>query len=411
MKILLITDDYKRIDSVGGGDVSAQRIFSGLTELGHKVSVVCSWSRTHTLSDDCERTYRIFSPRKHWKSLGPIATFGTILIERIKLLFILKTIKPDVIYCLHQAGINIPIVQFINALSIPKVYRFGYEWPRLYYQTDRSPWHRYWAGNNTNQMLAFLARIFSIETDLGPLYVDYAIFNSKDLEKRIKANLSGRVKSYHIKNGIKIPDNSNVSKNNTSLFKLLYVGRIVKHKGLHVLIEAMNILNSKYNAPPHRLSIVGGHGASTGYYQEIINMINEYRISNLIDLVGPVQVEDIGEWYSSHDLLVFPSISRHDRITVEGCPSVLIEGLAYGLPIVARMAPGVDEVLTDQINCLGVNSDDPNEMAIAMLKVMTDQKLADQLSRRARKTVVYQYSRDIMIRKTLKVLMDAIRKN
>jgi glycosyltransferase involved in cell wall biosynthesis len=70
---------------------------------------------------------------------------------------------------------------------------------------------------------------------------------------------------------------------------------------------------------------------------------------------------------------------------------VLVEAMAAGLPIVTTDAPGVCDVIDDQVNGLKVESDNPVQIAEAAASVLSDKDKAELLSGNALKTAEEKY--------------------
>lgn len=88
--------------------------------------------------------------------------------------------------------------------------------------------------------------------------------------------------------------------------------------------------------------------------------------------------------YCAADIFVLPT-------RVETFGMVLVEAMAAGLPIVTTDAPGVCDVIDDQVNGLKVESDNPVQIAEAAASVLSDKDKADLLSGNALKTAEAKY--------------------
>ena len=121
-----------------------------------------------------------------------------------------------------------------------------------------------------------------------------------------------------------------------SSINLLYVGRLLKSKGITEVINIFKKLSG--GSTKFKLTIVGDVD------EENPNSINESDLnyikeSELIDYVG--FVDNLHEIYSKSDILLFPSNYR------EGVPRVIIEALSYGITIVTNNLPGCKECVTN----------------------------------------------------------------
>lgn len=127
----------------------------------------------------------------------------------------------------------------------------------------------------------------------------------------------------------------NLSKNEKkhSTVRLLYVGRIVKKKGLSLLIDALSQLDL-----PFELDIVGGGTEE----EELKKKVMALGLGERIKFAG-VQW-NIEQWLSEADIFVHPATWQ------EGFGITLIEAMAAGVPCVAFERGAIPEIITDNVN-------------------------------------------------------------
>jgi glycosyltransferase involved in cell wall biosynthesis len=85
----------------------------------------------------------------------------------------------------------------------------------------------------------------------------------------------------------------------------------------------------------------------------------------------------------------------------EGMPNALLEAMACGLPCVATRVSGSEDVITDGINGLLVEPEQPAELAQALRRMIEDQSLAQRLAREGRATVRRNYQLSIISKQYL----------
>lgn len=384
MKILVITDYFHRKSHIGGGDIIARQLISGLKEIGNKVLLLCCKGENfYDINDNDVK--RIFCSNKTLDKSNLFSSWATIFMDRLRLLFLIRSFRPDVLLCLQLDGLTVPTISYINSLKLNKVYRLGSEWPRIYFDDRINGWNNFLTCNTDNtfkkitlNLLCFLNKYFRVSDGPRCLNANYYIFNSKHLIDRNYKILNNTAKNIVIRNGINTdyfyPGNREIDKNN----KLLYVGRLSKQKGMDILLEAMHEINKQRGSKIINLTIVGWTDKEREIYR-INDLIKKLDLSNSVKLKKTIGHDEIPNIYRDHDIFIFPSIKRKDSKSHEGCPSVILEAMASGIPIVARIQKGIDEIMEDGFNCVGIYEDDPKLLSEAVIKLMNDKNLYNKI--------------------------------
>jgi glycosyltransferase involved in cell wall biosynthesis len=156
---------------------------------------------------------------------------------------------------------------------------------------------------------------------------------------------------------------------------LLFVGRLVAKKGVDVLIDACALLRSEL--PELDVEIVGGGPLA----EELAGRARRSGVSDRIHFLGPQPADVVDAAFRRSSLVVLPSrIDEHgDR---DGMPTVLVEALARGVPVVATDLVGIPEVVRHGETGLLVPPDDPPALAAAIARLVRDPELARELAAR-----------------------------
>lgn len=128
-------------------------------------------------------------------------------------------------------------------------------------------------------------------------------------------------------------------------FRVLTVGRLVQHKGLEQLTDAMSLLP----APAHLL--IAGEGDLRAAVEA---RARASPAADRITFLGHVPQKDLPALYRSCDVFALPSVSRLEAFGI-----VALEAMASGLPVVASDMPGVREIVTDEVEGRLANPLDP----------------------------------------------------
>lgn len=148
----------------------------------------------------------------------------------------------------------------------------------------------------------------------------------------------------------------------SELLNWLYVGRLIKPKGVDELLEAFALVARK--EPRATLTLVG-HGVRE---EDLTARVEELGLSERVSLLPPVAPEDVNALMHRHDLLVHPSKGETFGMTV-------VEAVASGLPVLATRSGGPQESLAgieSRSGALMDISDDPRVIADAYWQLRKD---------------------------------------
>jgi glycosyltransferase involved in cell wall biosynthesis len=86
------------------------------------------------------------------------------------------------------------------------------------------------------------------------------------------------------------------------------------------------------------------------------------------------------ELYAAHDVFLFPSL-------MEGLPSVLLEAMASGMPVITAETCGMPDVVEDDYNGLLVTPADASAIEQAVLRLAASPELRQRLGQTAQQTM------------------------
>lgn len=157
-------------------------------------------------------------------------------------------------------------------------------------------------------------------------------------------------------------------------FELLFVGRLVKRKGVNVLLKAVKLLEADERL---HLRIVGG-GPELGALRQLAS---ELGIDRKVTFDGVVTNERIAELFRTCDALVLPAIVTETGDT-EGLGVVLIEAMGYGKPVIASAAGGIVDIVKDNDTGLLVPAGDGAALAHTIRRAMDNPDEMERLAQR-----------------------------
>jgi glycosyltransferase involved in cell wall biosynthesis len=182
--------------------------------------------------------------------------------------------------------------------------------------------------------------------------------------------------------------------------RVLGVGRLVAKKGFDVMVDACALLHER--GVPFEALIVGQddkHGDA------IRRRVTQLGLEDKIELPGAMGPPELLDQYRRASALCMPCrLLPDDR---DGIPNVLVEAMAAGTPVVATAVSGIPELVTDGVNGLLIDPEDPEQLADALLALHADPDLAGRLSRQARTTVDEHFDGDRLARELATLFTEA----
>lgn len=155
--------------------------------------------------------------------------------------------------------------------------------------------------------------------------------------------------------------------------KVLFVGRLVYYKGIHVLIEAFkNLKNCE-------LFIVG-EGI---LLNELKSSVNKFNLMNVIHFLGKLSDEDLKQAFLDCDIFVLPSVANSEAFGL-----VQLEAMFYEKPVInTSLTTGVPYVSLNNISGLTVKPSDPKELSKAIQKLADNDRLRNELGKNGKQRV------------------------
>lgn len=150
---------------------------------------------------------------------------------------------------------------------------------------------------------------------------------------------------------------------------VLFVGRLVRYKGLSVLLEAM------VRCPGYL--VIAGDGPLRATLEA---QVTERALASRVRFLGRVPERALGRIYNAADLFVLPSIDKAEAFGL-----VQVEAMAHGCPVINTMLPtGVPEVSVTNQTGLTVPVGDATSLADAITRLIRDDSLRARLGDAAR---------------------------
>jgi glycosyltransferase involved in cell wall biosynthesis len=155
--------------------------------------------------------------------------------------------------------------------------------------------------------------------------------------------------------------------------RFLWQGIIHPYKGVDLLLEEWR----KVESPSGENELIIAGTGSADLLRQIREQVQSLKLRNVVLKLEFISAEELIELYREADVVVYP----YRAITTSGS---LATGLALGKTIVASDLPVFRELLTDRLNALLVNVDDPDALANALSELARNPALREGLALQVR---------------------------
>ncbi len=174
---------------------------------------------------------------------------------------------------------------------------------------------------------------------------------------------------------------------------VLFVGRIVWHKGIEYLMEASRILkNVKF--------LIVGSGENLRKYR---SKAESMEVSDRVIFTGRLSWSDLPKYYAACDVFTLPSISRLEAFGI-----ATLEAMATGKAVVVADIPGVREVIEDGKEGLIFDVMDAEDLAKKIATLLNDPDMRKRMGTEGRKKVEKEFLISKVADKVEKVYEDVL---
>jgi len=175
---------------------------------------------------------------------------------------------------------------------------------------------------------------------------------------------------------------------------VLFVGRLVVEKGVHVLLDAIPKVLQKVDAK----FVIAGDGYMKS---EVVKRVAESGVASKVHVTGYLDTDTIRRLFLAADVCVIPSLYEPFGI-------VALEAMAAGCPVVASDTGGLSEIIEHEKTGVKVYPNNPDSLAWGILRVLESKDLVEYLKRNMREKVEREYRWDNIAQTTKSVYEEAL---
>lgn len=177
-------------------------------------------------------------------------------------------------------------------------------------------------------------------------------------------------------------------------FVILSVSRLVEHKGIDKVLEAIYILRKEFS---NLVYLIVGIGEDLSRLEKLVE---DYGLKNSVFFVGPIKDdEELAQYYAASDIFILPSRKTKDGLIFEGFGISFIEAAACGKPSIGGRIGGINEAIIDGQTGILVDPLNVDEIAKAITLLLKQKDLRQRMADMARIRAVGDFSWDSFCRK------------
>ena len=171
---------------------------------------------------------------------------------------------------------------------------------------------------------------------------------------------------------------------------------MLPRKGQDMVIKALPSVLKDF---PDLKYLVVGDGR---YKQKFSELSDEVGVSENVVFTGGVAHEDIINFLDLCDIFIMPNRFWNNKI--EGLPNSLIEASARRKPLIAGNHGGSIEAVRNNATGLLVDPESSEDVAQAIITILSDKKLAQQMGEAGRENIIKKHTEAGMIKNYIDVI-------
>ncbi|HWP42821.1 MAG TPA: glycosyltransferase family 4 protein [Blastocatellia bacterium] len=381
MRILVVSNFYPP-HYIGGYELGCSDVVEGLKARGHEVLVLTS-TYGHDGPHNGGGVYRWLESDFALKSPSDSTNFFRLVrkesANRRAFNRLCRLIRPDIVYVWNATHISIAIAFAAQRRGLPVCYFVSDNWLSRW---ESDPWYsqRYRRPRRIHRRLLWrpLRSLLSRSDFLpkGTLDLSHVQFASQYLKQAALEAHKPVANADVFHWGVNL-DCFRYKERPGDRRRLLYVGQITPHKGVHTAIEALKLIVERPRYESTTLTVVGG----PDYNGRVHRLVSSLGLESKVCLTGQIPREQLPQIYHEHDILLFPSVWE------EPFSITLLEAMASGLAVVGTNTGGSSEILEDGVNALIFPKEDTPACAGQVLRLMEEAELFERIRLGGRRTV------------------------
>lgn len=223
-------------------------------------------------------------------------------------------------------------------------------------------------------------------------------FNLRYLKEKLPGLDHGKIRVVH--NGINIEHFQSAGSPSREENLIIAVGRLVIKKGFNYLLEACSLL--KERGVPFRCVIVGDGNEKENLHEQCRTL----QLEEEVEFAGPMNLDEVASLMGKATIMCLPCVQAPDS-NVDALPTVLLEALACGTPIISTKISGVPEIVTSGEDGLLVEPEDPGSLSREIERLLSSKQLQEKFAQKGRLKAAEKFDLHKNVRQLLQVFSEA----
>jgi len=190
---------------------------------------------------------------------------------------------------------------------------------------------------------------------------------------------------HYIANGVNFTTLNIIEGKKPNTLSILAVGYFLDKKGFDVLIRSCRLIKNQGIA---FICTIIGEGPEKKLFTQLIH---QNQLENEIQILPFLNFDKLIPYFKSSHVLAVPSRDPK-RSTRDGLPTVIIEALALGLPVVASDFAGISDAIIHEQTGLLIQSNNETELAQGTLRIHSDSHLVRTITQNGKELVEHNFS-------------------
>lgn len=208
-----------------------------------------------------------------------------------------------------------------------------------------------------------------------------------EIQKKALLKFLPTLQASVLPNMVYIPKKSKKYTKREDGFKLLFLSRIERKKGIYDILEAIPLVIEKF---PKAWFYFAGEGPDRSNVEKLCS---DEKIREHVKFFGHVGKDMKDRLFSESDVFLFPS--QHP----EGMPYAILEAMAHGLPIIATPVGSLPEIVLHGQNGLLIPTESPHKLAESIIQLLVDFDLRKKMGSMNRKLAEEKFNITVVSQK------------